>query len=135
MNLDFLNIPDFNYGSWDFGLIAAGIAALFLFLYIMQGKIVDSIVAALVIGVVVSFIAIIFFNGDANFWFKYLAISIGAPFVLAMVLLAIPRLAGASKGIGSKRSATAVGRKNPSRKKNIDEDDWDSTKEIPLHRI
>jgi hypothetical protein len=121
MNFDIFNIPDMDYGSWNFGLIAACIAAVFLFLYIMQGRIVDSIVAALVIGVIVSFIAVMFFHGEPIFWAKYLSITIGAPVVLAILLRSTPKMLGASKAIGSKKSSTVVGKRKPARQ----EDEWE----------
>lgn len=111
MNFDIFNIPDLDYGSWNFGLIAASIAAIFLFLYIMQGRIVDSIVAALVIGTIVSFIAIMFFQGDPVFWAKYLGITVAAPIVLAVFLKASPKMFGATRGIGSRKTTTAVGKR------------------------
>ena len=135
MNFDFLNLPDIDYGGWDFGLIAASIAAIFLFLYIMQGRIVDSIVAALVLGVVVSFIAIVFFQGNEAFWLKYLLITIAAPVGIAIILKAIPRIAGASRGIGSKKSMTTVGKKPQSRNTISEEKEWDSTQEKPLRKF
>lgn len=91
--LDNFNIPDLDYGSWNLGLIVACVAAVFLFLYIMQGKIVDSIVAALMIAVIVSFIAVMFFAGDVIFWSKYLAITLAAPIGLAIIIKSIPHLA------------------------------------------
>lgn len=111
MNFDIFNIPDLDYGSWNFGLIVAVIAAIFLFLYIMQGRIVDSIVAALVIGVVVSFIAIMFFQGEPVFWAKYLGITVVAPILLASFLKASPKMFGAGRSLGSRRTTTAVGKR------------------------
>lgn len=111
MNFDIFNIPDLDYGSWNFGLIAASIAAIFLFLYIMQGRIVDSIVAALVIGVIVSFIAIMFFQGDPVFWAKYLGIAVAAPIALAVFLKALPKMFGATRGMGSRKTTTVVGKR------------------------
>lgn len=122
MNFDIFNIPDLDYGSWDFGLIAACIAAIFLFLYIMQGRIVDSIVAALVISVIVSFIAVMFFQGDPGFWAKYLGISVATPVLLAVILRASPKIFGASRGIGSKKSTTVVGKRKPAPK---EENEWE----------
>lgn len=118
MNFDIFNIPDLDYGSWNFGLIAASIAAIFLFLYIMQGRIVDSFVAALVISVIVSFIAIMFFQGDPVFWAKYLGITIAAPATLAILLKALPKIASASKGLGSRKTTTVVGKRKPAPNEN-----------------
>lgn len=119
MTFDNFNIPDLDYGSWNFGLIVAGIAALFLFLYIMQGKIVDSIVAALMIGVVVSFIAIMFFAGDIRFWVTYLAITIGAPVALASLIKALPRLGKKT----TRTTKTPVPKKENSRNRGFDKEE------------
>lgn len=91
MDFTNFNIPDFDYGSWDLGLILACTGALFLFLYIMQGRIVDSIVAAIVLGTIISFVAIMAYGGDTAFWFKYLAITIGSPFALAILIRIISK--------------------------------------------
>lgn len=119
MTFDNFNIPDWDYGSWNFGLIVAGIAALFLFLYIMQGKIVDSIVAALMIGVVVSFIAIMFFAGDIGFWSKYLLITIVAPVALASLIKALPLLAKKT----TRTTKTPVSKKANSKDRGFDKEE------------
>jgi hypothetical protein len=119
LTFDNFNIPDLDYGSWNFGLIVAGIAALFLFLYIMQGKIVDSIVAALMIGVVVSFIAVMFFAGAIGFWSKYLAITIGAPVALASFLKALPSLAKKT----TRTTNTPVPKKTNSKNRGVDREE------------
>lgn len=80
-------MPEFDYGTVNYGVVAAGILGLFIFLYFMQGHMVNALVSMVVVFGIISGIAYVFYPDDTDaFRSKYLLITVLLPLGAALVI-------------------------------------------------
>lgn len=109
-------MPEFAYGTVNYGVVAAGILGLFIFLYFMQGHMVNALVSMVVVFGIISGIAYVFYPDDSDaFRSKYLLITVLLPLGAALAIKLFQFLfgmlsSGASSAGKGKRSAKSVRR-------------------------
>lgn len=133
-------MPEFNYGVVNYGVIAACLIGLFIFLYFMQGHVVSALSSMVVVYAIISGIAFVFYadNSDA-FRSKYLLLTVLIPLVLAVTMKAIkfafallprPSLPSSRKKSSSRSSKKPVKANSRTRSNSRDdESDYDDEEE------
>lgn len=130
-------MPEFDYGTVNYGVVAACLLGFFIFLYFMQGHMVNALVSMVVVYGIISGIAYVFYADDSDaFRSKYLLLTVLLPLGLALgikflqflfsMLTAGSMTSGKKKSSArsSRRPAKAkAGRSRNSRDNDRDDDD------------
>lgn len=128
-------MPEFNYGTVNYGVIAACVLGLFIFLYFMQGHMVNALVSMVVVYGIISGIAYVFYENDSDaFRSKYLLLTVLLPLGLALAIKAVQflfsMLTAGSMTSGKKKSSARSKKRRPAkasanRARNSRDDDQD----------
>lgn len=136
-------MPEFNYGVVNYGVIAASLVGLFIFVYFMQGHVVNALSSMVVVYAIISGIAFVFYadNSDA-FRSKYLLLAVIIPLTLAVILKTLkfvfalvprPSLSSGHKKSSARSSKSSskkrVSASSRNRNDRDDDDDYDDDEE------